>query len=92
MGAPCLAFETWEGIPLTAPRLCLCLCLCLAFAFASAFAFAFAFLVVILSAAKNLLLAREARARSFFPKFLRKSACQPQNQPNPNKPNQINLA
>jgi hypothetical protein len=37
------------------------------FYFAFAFAFAFAFLVVILSAAKNLLLARAASARSSFP-------------------------
>jgi hypothetical protein len=37
MGAPCLAFETWEGIPLTAPPP------------AFALAFAFAFLVVILT-------------------------------------------
>jgi hypothetical protein len=41
MGAPCLAFETWEGIPLTAPPP--------AFALAFALAFAFAFLVVILT-------------------------------------------
>jgi hypothetical protein len=37
MGAPCLAFETWEGIALTAPTP------------AFALAFAFAFLVVILT-------------------------------------------
>jgi len=36
-------------------------------AFAVVSAFAFAFLVVILSAAKNLLLARVARARSYQP-------------------------
>jgi hypothetical protein len=46
------------------PHFAFAVAIAFASAFASAFAFAFAFLAVIPSAARNLLLAREARARS----------------------------